>query len=244
MDARQETKLSMYDAVIQCCQANAAITATLPAFVTALNIFIGKVDSIKNAAQIGLKNITGVSLDKKQAKDILIKTTVTIANAMYAMATRNRNLILQQQVNTNYTKLHRTRDEQLPPACRIIYDLATANSVALVDYGITAATLVNFDTVINNYRQKIAAPRNAISLRSASVKSIADTFSQADQILKERMDHLIVLFKTTNVYFYNTYKNNRIIIDTPAARTKFKTEIENISASLSNATGGTPFSPS
>lgn len=244
MNAKQEAKLSMYDAVIAHCNANSSVIAAIPAFTTAFGLFKTKVDAIKAAMQAEATIITGVSIDKAQLKQTLIRKALAIAAAVYAYATVTNNFKLKEQVNYCYSDLNRSRDEMLTPATLIIYNAANANSAALADYGITAATLNLFDTAINNYREKLAAPRNAVSLRSAYGTSIVTTFRQADKILKDQVDKIAVQFLTTNQHFYNAYKNNRIIIDAPTSKAKAIATSEISSPSLSNGAEIQDFSQS
>ena len=112
------------------------------------------------------------------------------------------------------------RDDQLAPSCNNIHDAANTNLVALAPYGITAAMLTSFNTLITNYSAAVPKPRNAASLRKTYATTLKNMFKEADDILKNQLDKTSVQFKAANLEFYTAYKNNRIIIDAATSSTQ------------------------
>lgn len=232
MTSKQEAKLNMYHAVINYCDDNAAITATVPAFGTAFSAFENKVEAIEETAQLEAQVITGITIDKKVLRTSLTEQASGIAAVVYAYASGISNNTLKEEVNFSKSDLAVLRDDQLTPTVRNIHIKATDNLAALATYGITAPTLDAFDDLIDDYAAAVPTPRNAAAQRKAYATALKNHFKDADSILKDQLDKLAVQFKSTNPDFYNTYKNNRIIIDGPTSSTGIKGLITNSATGL------------
>lgn len=232
MTARQEAKLSMYNAVLTYTEANTTITATVPAFATAATSLRTVYNNIIAAAQQEAQAIAGVATNKSEARNILCIDAANIAAAVYAFAITEGDNELKEQVNYSVTKLLQTKDELLVPICNIIHQKATQFLASLTGYGITAIKLGNFQDLIDDYAAIIPAPRNAVSVRSAARTALSGFFKQSDLILKNQMDKLSLQFQTANPDFFNAYKSNRIIIDAGTSNTMVKGVVTDAATNL------------
>ena len=220
MDSRNEAKLSMYNAVLTHIEANAVITATVPAFATVATTLRTTYDNIIDAAQQETLAITGITMDKTQARLALCNEAAGIAAAIFAYASSISDNEMKEQVNYPVSKLQNTNDELLIPVCNNILSIATTNAAAIIPYGVSAARVTAFEDIIEDYQNLIPNPRNAVSNRSAVRTSIKNLFKDADLIFKSQLDKLALQFKTTEEDFYNTYRNNRIILDAATSNTQ------------------------
>ena len=225
MNARQESKLSMYNAVLTHIEANSAITATVPAFETAATSLRTIYNNIIVAAKQEAQAIAGVTINKTETRNLLCSEAANIAAAVYAFAMAEGDNELKEQVNFPISKLQQIKDELIVPDCNIIHQKATQFLASLTAYGITSVKLGNFQDLIDDYVTLIPAPRNAVSVRAAARTAISGFFKQSDLVLKNQMDKLALQFKTTNPEFFNAYKSNRIIIDAGTSNTMVKGSI-------------------
>lgn len=223
MNAKQEARLGMFNAVSTYCAANTAVIAAVPAFQQATAEFTSLVDAIRAAARAEILVILGVTEDKTQKKKTVSTAAATIAAAVFANAVASGNMELRYKVNFSYTTLMRKKDLLLPAICRNIHAAATENLPALSAYGISQSRLDEFMTAILAYESAAPEPRNAVSNRSAQGTALVTLFRQAGNLLRYRMDKLALLFKSTHPEFYLNYKNNRIIIDPASAKSKTET---------------------
>jgi hypothetical protein len=220
MNKRKESRLNMYDAVIAYCNSNAAIIATLPAFQTAFTSFQSIVGNIHSTVQLEANVITGITADKSQLKANLSAQATNLAAMIFAYASNLNINSLKEQVNFSPSDIKMMKDERLLASCGNIRDAANANLAPLADYGITAATITAFQTMIDAYAALVSSPRNAVSQRASYAKTLTVLFKQADASLKSQMDKMALNFKTSNDNFYNTYKSNRLIIDPGTSSTQ------------------------
>lgn len=213
MNAKQEARLGMFNAVSTYCTANTAIIATIPAFQQAAAELASLVTAIRAAARAEIQVILGVTQDKTQKKKIVSTAAATIAAAVYASAATSGNMELKYKANFSFSALMRQKDLLLPATCRNIHATAAENLAALAPYGITQPRLDEFMAAILDYESAAPEPRNAVSNRSAQGAALVTLFRQASSLLSHRMDKLAMQFITTHPDFYLNYKNNRIIID-------------------------------
>ena len=142
------------------------------------------------------------------------------------------------EVDFPVSRLMRLRDELTAPNCQNIHDKGTANLAALADYGITAQMLADLQDLIDRYSADTPKPRSAISSRKTTTANLAALFDQTDRILKERMDKIVVLFRSSQPVFVETYENARRIIDPATTTTQLKGKVTDKSDSspVKNAT--------
>ncbi len=227
MNARQEAKITVFRAVETHSDDNASIIATVPAFQTALTEFKAKIAEILAVEQLRDASLMGIAAGKSNLKQTLCRQTADIAGIIYAFASATGNEPLKAESNLSYSKLRQTRDEQLAPRCQNIHARADENKVALADYGITAGILTALQTAIDNYQTETPKPRTAQSQRKTQTANLRRLFSEADAILKTRLDKFAANFKTANPDFAAAYEANRIIIDPAVTTTQLKGKVTN-----------------
>jgi len=222
MTARQEAKLNMYRATQQNCIDNAVILRTVPAFATMLTAFNTKVSAIISTVQQEDLATKGITIGKSEAKVNLCRLAADIGASIYAFAVANNNRQLQQEVKFSFSDLLRTKDDILAPRVQNIKDLGTNNLSDLTAYGLTDVSLGAFQSSIDDYQQKVPAPRNSAAHKAALRENLKRLFVEADEVLKHQMDKTLAGFRATHPDFVSTYKVNRIIIDPGSAATTLK----------------------
>lgn len=213
MTERQENKFSMYVAVEQYCDDNDAIVSTIPALKTAHSGFKIKITAIRNTVQQQSVQTGGIAQDKNVLRVTLCDATLNIASAVMAFAKDKNNLQLFEECNYSRSELLKLKDSQITQICTSIKEKAEAHLGELNDYGITATELTEFQTVIDQYIQATPKPRGATAQKKTSTQNLKQLFAETDDILKTRMDKLVLKLKNTHPDFYHTYQNTRTIID-------------------------------
>jgi hypothetical protein len=195
------------------CDNHNAVWSGTPAVVSAKTMFDDTIDLISKVRQTQEKETKGVTEDKGQAKEAAIVKAVSVSAATFAYASVTNNNTLKEQVNYSPTELRRSRDTILADRLRVILNAANDNAAALVDYGVQAADLTDLDTLVTAYENILEAPRTAIGERSSARIQLEELFDTADSILKDQLDKLMEIFKSTAPDFYNQYKSARVIVD-------------------------------
>lgn len=227
MNSKQEVKLNMYRATEKCCTDNAAITATVPAFQTALTAFNPIISAIITNAQQEDLATKGITIDKAEAKKNLCHLATGIAAQVFAYASVVGDNKLKQEVNFSFSDLFKCKDDLLAPRCQNIKDAGTANLVNLEDYGINTSVLTSFQAAIDDYQAKVPTPRNSTAQKKVLRENLKKLFADGDKLLKERLDKTAMGFKAANPGFLSTYKANRIIVDPGKKVTALKGQVLN-----------------
>jgi hypothetical protein len=211
MTSKQEGRVSMFMAARDYLIANAIITATLPnyaAFFAAVQTGIISIQSIREQQEF---DKTGITANKNQLKNTLIQQAIDVARKLAAYAGYINNTVLQNEIKYTESDLRKSSDTILKDRCQVIYDRANANVAALSTYGITAAILTSLQTTINNYNAAIPKPRLGINEKKQATTQLTTLIETVDSNL-EKIDSLVEIVRTTQVNFYNGYKNARKVI--------------------------------
>lgn len=222
MNNRQESKVNMSRTVEGICLQYSSVYAGNVAFKTAFEAFQGNIADILSTAQQDASVITGITADKNILKDKLCSKASELANVTFAYASTTGNNTLKEEVNFTYSKLARLREESLAPNCQNIHDKIVENITALADYGITSAMTTELQQLIDRYSAETPKVRTAISNRKATTASMVTLFEEMDDILKNRMDKIVVIFEAANPEFVAAYNAARRIVEPVTITTQLK----------------------
>ena len=220
MKTTNSNKVNMINTTIGFCDANAAATAGITGFAAVLTVIKGKVVLINQLNQIGDGTTTGVTLDTNAIKKQMIVLALKCANATLAYANSTNNNTLAALVDYSETDLKDLKKEDVDDVCEAIHDATNANLAGATPFGVTATDVTDLQTAIDLYRTASQNPRQALISKSQAKK-------QADALIKDvignlmdgQLDKMANTLKSTNVDFWNGYKQAREIIDlgsTPA----------------------------
>ncbi|MEM7013469.1 MAG: hypothetical protein AAF585_18510 [Verrucomicrobiota bacterium] len=214
MQDHEEDKLSMYFAVIAACNKHNAAWSALTAFADGFAEFQLEVNAISKAAETQQAGITGAAKDKSASRQTMAEAAFPIGTAVQAWALFNEDETLAAKVYHPISDyLQNSRDSEAEQMARGVHTEATANLAQLADYGVTQQLLDELLSAINAYHNALAAPRGAITDRKAATAAIKSGITNADKILKNRMDKLVPILQITQPAFATDYKNARIIVD-------------------------------
>jgi hypothetical protein len=222
MNKKQEDKLAMYNAVLNHASQNARVVETLPALQNAYGALKAIVSAITSTMQEQMLVTKGLTLNKAEKRAALCNFANEIAGGLHAWANDKKDIVIRQKTKTTLSALRQLRDEELAPVCRSFYDIAIAGATDIEVYGLTTEVLNAYNTAIENYYNIVTSPRNAVAIRSAYVQKQKELFKDADNILKGNIDKLNLHFRKNNPDFAETYKANRVIINSGATKTALR----------------------
>jgi Carboxypeptidase regulatory-like domain len=225
MDARQNAKSKMYRATEKHCDDNTEITQRMPAFVAAVNNFKAIIAEITATTQQTSLVLKGITTDKNVARLDLGAKASEVGGMIFAFASVTANNTLKQEVNFSVSKLSNGSEETFISRCRNIHAKGSENLAALADYGVTNQTLSDLQTMIDDYIARSPKSRTAKSNRMTMTSNLTTLFKQADTILKEQIDKLILVFRAEHPDFVKTYEATRIIIDPASTTTQLKGKV-------------------
>lgn len=213
MTNRQENKRSMYRALIAFFAENQSVYATFLPFLNAADRLKAVNDRINEQSEIQSTPIVGITEDKKQSRISLEETVIAVCSKINAYAAISKNNNLKSQTAYSFSSLRKQRDTLLLDIAKNILNIANQNAVNLIPYNVNSDLLTALQNKITDFNTILSHPRHKVVIRKGATQEINNLFKEADDIIKNELDLLIVNFTDTNPEFERNYKNARIIID-------------------------------
>lgn len=215
MDAKQESKLSMYIAVRDYLAKFLTIVNALPNFSTFYAALQNVIAQIQNAGESQGFNKSGNASGKSLAKDTLVTLAADTARKLKAFAKFTNNQVLLKEVDVSESDLKKLADTKLKNAAQGIYDRAQTNLASVTTYAVTAVTQTALQAAIVNFDKSIGQPRLGTTETSKATKQLVGLFKSGDATL-DNIDAAVEIIRLTQVDFYNGFKSSRRIVNTAA----------------------------
>jgi len=182
------------------------------AFTASFNLFKSKIPEISQLHDTQKSVITGVATDKMVKRMAMIDKALFIANRVRSYATVTRNLELLECVKFTRSYLIRAKDADVLSICDNIYAKASLNITNLGVYCVNPSQVAALQASIADFNDTLSKPRvSKIDAKNATLK-LKLLFKEMMNILVQRLDLDIIVFKETNPDFYEKYHIAREIV--------------------------------
>jgi len=218
MNKQNEDKMSMFYALLQVLAKHVAVWTGLVPFKNAHDELKLNVGSIESATQKQETSLKGVALDKRFKKEAMVKRTLSIAQAMFAYAEDEGDVVLRDKVDYTRSDLMQPRDAIIAQTCQNIHDLANPLIATLAAYGVLPADLSAQQDAIDAYMATVGSPRAALTVRKGATAEINALVKDSMKILNNRMDKLMPEFEESNADFFQEYFDARMIVNSGSAK--------------------------
>lgn len=209
---RLENKLMMLKAVLNLLRQNNSALNTVPALaelVSKLETLVGEIESIRLITE---NDTTGITAEKRVQQEALIDKAYELSSALYAMASAAGNKVLQGKVDFVKSDLQNFRGNDLVSTSTSIASFVRENLAGLSTYGITEDDVAGLETLNSRFVQNLPANRVSVSERKAANEKLKGVFLQADALLNDQIDRMMVRLKSTSPDLYAAYTNARTIV--------------------------------
>jgi hypothetical protein len=224
MNDKQEAKLSMFQRVGDVFHNNTEIYSNVGSIVDSVDKLDYFIVTIRQTAQQQASVIPqGFSAEKQEAIDSVIKHCIKVANGVYVHAFNKNDKVLLSKVSINKSMFYHMHGNDRYTLAKNILSEAKSRISELAYYGINEQDLNLLDEAISVYDGFLNKPQIAKEEREKYTKNLKELFVEADSLLYDQLDKLIVLFKTSDPDFYFAYKVARNIINV-SRRTRKTTE--------------------
>jgi hypothetical protein len=163
---------------------------------------------------------TGLTKTKSEKRAWMIEKTVELASLGFVYAERQKDQTLKAMFNYTKSDLVNLADNAVVDQCTAIYNQLNKLSPSLSPYGITATDLEEWHASICSFKNTIGEKGSTKGTRSANTQRQNMLFKQANSLLKNQLDKLMVRYKKTNPDFYNAYVSARVVADLGGGKTK------------------------
>ena len=203
----------MFEAVQVVLSEYFAVFAMLEDLVLGHQRLKDAINLLKRLRQIQEPDRTGLTDTKTDLRKSLVAMILDLMAAIKSYANASKNKDLKSIVGYTETELNHKPDPVLYDIGKLVTDTATPLQPELAKYFLTPEKLENAVIQLDRFDESIPKKRVAISKSKASTENIKKVTRSTSDFLKEEVDVLVELFKTTNPDFYKAYRNARIIID-------------------------------
>ena len=150
-----------------------------------------------------------------------------VDGAVGAWEADNKKNDAAKQVNYSEYDLMAWRDTASAAKCQIILDAARANASSLAGYLKDVDNALDaLEKKIKAYNDSITKPTEARKTAKSATDSLKNEFETADGLLEERLDKLVVQFKSSAPAFLTSYQAARETTANAATR-EAKTQPDN-----------------
>ncbi len=197
MTADDKAYHNMLHSTVRTRSEHAAASAAPPALVRAfdtLSAIEARLNSWRRKQEgIGLEAITA---EKETLQRATAEALLLIAGALQAHAAETNDPILLALADVSLTDLLVLDDPDFANHCAEILDAITPTRrpVLLADYGLTEDGIEDATDLLEEFTQRIGAPRQAIGQRKVAGEEITRAIKEARALLKNRLDPLVRQF--------------------------------------------------
>ena len=213
MNKTQTSYLRMFYNTQETLDANSALWVGIPAVINVKNDFdelIQRIEAVSEKVRPASKPVTA---NKAKVLKGLLQKVIVIAGALQAYAAISGNTVLAGNVKLTKSDLDRARETDVEALVKPVIELARAELDALADYGISEAMLTETETSLDNFKALIGRPRTIRNQAFAAMNLLEELFDAANNLLKNKLDPVMIRFKFTNTDFYSEYERARNIVD-------------------------------
>jgi len=213
MHKSRRNKLAMYKLVRDVLSANVTSWEGVPAFVSTAQEFEAKVSSIEVKEQVQRSVSIGVGNVARHGKMDSYEKLLRFAGALKALASTTKNEKLYHEVRFGKTAtFNKSKVDFMSLVDRVI---GRVNEFApeLVNFGLTEEEISGVTTLRKDLDDYLSSSRKAIVIRKSTNQEIAALGKEVDALLKDRLDALMLIVKTSDPVFYNKYVSVRMVID-------------------------------
>ena len=210
MDKIHEDKKNIFIAVQKVLDENTEIWNNQSSLVMAKVALDGKLMELSNLKLINDRDTDDKTSDKVEIRDKLIETTIDISSSILDYASKTGNNDLYEKVNYTKSDLELSRDTILKDMCQLICKKANENIENLINFNVNKKELFAYEILIEEFDKLITDPLELVRKKQEGRKSESVLINEIEDLLKERIDNLVSIFKSSHPQFYETYLLARI----------------------------------
>lgn len=213
MNQEQNKHMRMYLATQTVLDNHTQRWNTIPVMVTVKNELDELIQRIEAKNEETNAVSQGTTEQKETVRRGLAEKAVSISGILQAYAAFNDDLALARQVKLVKSDLLACRETDVEGAVRPVLTLARNLLPELADFMLTEAMVVETETSLDSFKTLIGLPRTIRNQAFAAMSMLEEMLTQVDQLLKRKMDKLMIRFEYADQPFFGEYTRARVIVD-------------------------------
>ena len=203
-------KLQMYDKTDYVFIKYETAWAAKPAFKEIVVLFREK-KGLANEYDGKQTASSSSSGSKLMARENMINLAQLVCNLGVVHASSTSDKELMPKFDYSASDLNEGLEKEVSKRCDDISKAALPILDKLIDLGMPADQLDKLNKAVTDYNALITLPKSIINASKTAKEEMLKFIAECDEILKLRLDKMMLLFKETNADFYNEYFNARYI---------------------------------
>jgi hypothetical protein len=213
MTNKQNAKLNMSQRISNTLDAHLGVYLEFTPLTSAVSEFQQIIEDIRTVATEQFSIIVPVfTQEKSKAQNKMIDVSMCVANALHVVGLETDNKVLINLLGLRITGFTNLTDNAKLTQAQRLYALAQEHSAELVNYGYDEQKISEVGQTLSDYKNLISKPMNAITTHKQKTSNLKELFVMLEKVLCEKLDKLIVLFKSSHPDFYGEYRTSRNLI--------------------------------
>jgi hypothetical protein len=214
MKQYQIDRKEMHNAVINYLDTNVAVWSVVPKAGEFKNEFSLVNAQIEQAQAEQLAAQVYVGKSKDELKSVIAHKADILNDSIEVFAAVAGDVELESKMAGSYSDLNRLRNVDFPPKIMEIIDAAEANATPLqTDYNVTTEQIDDLKADIDAFLEMSGLPRAYQIASVQATKSLEQLFTEANDILVNKLDKVMKIFKRRDPNFYNGYLAAREVVN-------------------------------
>jgi hypothetical protein len=220
MNNTQTNKLNSHEATDKVLVKYHDTWTALPAFSASVEAFRSVVAQIRGVGADRATSTTGLTQTKADKKRLMAELALTLAGSGFAYANKQKDKTLQAMFKNSFSEPSGRSDNKSLDRCQAIHNQLVKLLPSLGDFQITNADVEELHVAIQAFKDAIGEKGSTKGTNVANTRRLSLLFSEADNLLKNELDKLMLRFRKSNPEFYNAYANARSVVDLGGGKAK------------------------
>ena len=222
MNKKNQVKLFMMQSLIGYALNNSVITNLIKAFKNGIFSLGSIVDQVTAMGGQG-QTVKGSGAAKEFNRAILNSITYNCIKAARGWAVSQNNKFLADQLNFSITRIEAISDKTIAGRAQNWYNLVNPEILNLGDWDLTAATMLSWQSAIQNYTDVYLFPHTKLEARKEETKKINLLIKDGMDLCRNILDSAAIGYKTNgNLAFYEAYRSYRLLTPVASKHGKFR----------------------
>jgi len=157
--------------------------------------------------------LIGVSGRKNSIREAIALKASSLSGALQAFALEQGDSDLEEQVSVSRSDMLKIKEEAISGTVKRLTDVAEANQEALLAYGVSSELVTELKTSVEEFQGLIGKPRMILNNKYVALDALDQLFDECNNLLRDKLDNVMKLFRESNPDFYNGYERARTIVD-------------------------------
>jgi len=213
MNKTQTNHMRMFLNTQEILDENTTLWNGIPVLLDVKNNFDELIQRIEETNEKTQPASKAVTASKATVLKALAQKAVSLAGALQAYAAITGNAKLAGEVKLVKSDFDRARETDVEALVAPVIRHARAELENLADYGVAEAMITEVETSLDDFKALIGQPRTIRNQAFAAMNLLEELFDTANDLLKNRLDPLMIRFKYSDTEFYSKYERARTIVD-------------------------------